>query len=320
MSETDSTLAFLVTGASGFIGSHLVGTLQHRFPGATVVAQCRRNLPPASRIGGGAIAVTASLSDLCAVLAERTDLPDSFAGVFHLAAFIPKSNADDDAPSAIESNIVGTERLLAGMDRGTDRLVFASTVDVYGTPGMGEVVSEQSPLRPASLYAASKLFGELMVRQWAPMGKKRRAIVRVGHIYGPGEEAYRKLIPETIRRLLAGQPARLVGSGAELRDFLYVGDAVEALIRAWEMLGSGDVGPLNLVSGRAVTVRQTIEILCEEAGRPRDYVQEAAPGIGRSLRFDASLAEKTLGHYACTDFRGGIREEIEWVRRAMSRG
>jgi nucleoside-diphosphate-sugar epimerase len=262
--------------------------------------------------------LAASLSELGSALSSRRDLPGQYDGVFHLAACTPKFSGDDDPGAVIASNIVGMERLLAGLAGRTGRLVFASTLDVYGSPGEGEVVSEQSPLRPTSLYAVSKLFGELMVGRWAPSGTERSAILRVGHIYGPGEGAYRKLIPETIRRLISGQPARLVGSGEELRDLLFVDDAAEGMVRAWEALERGSVGPLNLVSGRAITVRRIIELLCEEAGRAGHLIQEPAAGPGRSLQFDASLAERSLGAYVRTDFREGIRKEIDWFRTGAS--
>jgi len=308
-------MSFLVTGASGFVGRRLVITLLGRFPKAKVVAQYRH----ASRAISDrrVIPLVAGLAGMPEALNRSPDLPERFDGVFHLAARIPKSTRDDPPEETARANILGTIHLLEAVSGRSNHIVFSSTVDVYAPLARGETLRETSPLGPGTHYAASKLFGEILFRNWAPTGNERAAVVRLGHIYGPGEGAYRKLIPETIRRLLAGEPALLFGDGMECRDFLYVEDAANGLIAAWETLKRGPVGPVNLASGFAITVREAIEIICEEAGRPGFIEQHAGHAVPRSLQFDLSMAKKALNFNATTHFRDGIRKEIEWFQRTQ---
>ena len=103
-------------------------------------------------------------------------------------------------------------------------------------------------LAPQSLYAASKLFCEHLAGIVTKTGGTSYAISRYGHIFGAGEAAYRKLIPEAIRRLLAGVSPLLYGDGSAERDFLYVDDVVEATLRA-AVAPVSELGPVNFVRG-----------------------------------------------------------------------
>ena len=308
--------AFLVTGASGFIGRHLVSRLLIEYPEVRVVAQYRGDLPAA--FDERVVPLKSELSELPVVLKRHASLPKWYSGVFHLAAFTPKSTKDDNAIKAVETNILGTYYLLQAVTGLTDRLVFTSAIDVYSPRSLNETILEDSPIAGQTLYAASKIFGETLVQKWRPGNMERVAIVRMGHIYGPGEDAYKKLIPETIRRLLSGQPALLFGNGDDLRDFLYVADAAEGLVFAWRALAHGDIGPVNLVSGQSLTVRDVIGIICEAASAPGFIEQRPGTALPRSLRFDASRAKKEIGFRAKTPFQEGIRSEIEWFRKKGS--
>ncbi len=301
--------AFLVTGASGFIGRHLVVELRERFPDAVLLVQHRpgTSLPT----GPATISVPAALGDLDS--AARGLVP-RLTGAFHLASYTPKEAGREDEDAVIEANVLGLRSVLRFLEGKVDALVFTSTLDVYGTPEDGEVITERSPLRPATAYAASKLMGELMVRSWGKRTGGRTAVVRVGHVYGPGESAYRKLIPNVIRRVLDGKAPVLMGTGAESRDYLYVRDAAAGLVAAWSALASGDVGPVNLVSGTPVTVADVVRLVCEESGcaLPTEHV---APAVSpRSLRFDATNMLRDLGIRPATSLRDGLRREIAWFR------
>ena len=306
--------AFLVTGASGFIGRHLIRRILMEFPEVRVVAQYRNNLLSdidEKRV----IPLRADLSELPLRLKQHENLPIWYSGVFHLAAFIPKTTEDDNAIKAIEANILGTYYLLQAVNGLTDRIVFTSTIDVYSPQLKNVTIREDSLIACQTFYAASKIFGEMLIQKWRLQDPKFAAIVRLGHIYGPGEYAYKKLIPETIRRLLIGRQAVLFGNGEDLRDFIYVGDAVEGLFLAWCALSHGNVGPVNLVSGQSLTVRDVIGIICELASMP-DFIDRCAgSATSRSLRFDASRAEKEIGFRAKTLFKDGVKHEIEWFKK-----
>src|SRR6202035_2606128 len=126
-------------------------------------------------------------------------------------------------------------------------------------------ISEATALGPTTLYAASKLYCEQLVRSHAKANAYSCAVLRYGHIYGPGEAAYEKAIPAFIRGLLAGNTPSLLGDGSALRDFLYVGDAVEATLRAADC-SDRIVGPINVVRGASVSILEIVRVLSELVG------------------------------------------------------
>jgi len=306
----DERPAFLVTGASGFIGRHLTQSLSAMRPDWTIVAQHSPRSPLALPPSSNVLPLAATLSNLAAVHDEGR-LPRRYEGVFHLAAYIPKASGAEDEAAVVGSNIVGLGELLGAIAGRADRLVFASTIDVYGIPNA--VISEDTPVNPQTLYAASKIFGEVAVRRWASQTGARTAVLRVGHTYGPGEQAFRKLIPNTIRALLAGQPAVQYGEGAEKRDFLYVADAAAALFEAWRSIETRSLGTLNLVSGSSVTVADVIATLGRLVGDGAKVERRSASAMAASFEFDTERLRGAL-HFPRTPLEQGLRAEIESFR------
>ena len=144
------------------------------------------------------------------------------------------------------------------------------------------------------------------------------AILRYGHLFGPGEDAYRKLIPEAIRALVGGDEPVVYGAGRAERDFLYVEDAVEATVRAGGP-AVGEVGPLNVVRGAAVSVMNVIETLVRITGFKGKI--KYAPGAltGESRRFDSTRMHVTLGQWPLVPLEEGLRKEVEWFRQLAKR-
>jgi nucleoside-diphosphate-sugar epimerase len=305
--------ALLVTGAGGFIGSHLTRLLRDAHPRTTIVAQhSPRRTPPLVPQPNLSL-LPAELKDIGSALSAN-HLPRRYDGVFHLAAYTPKASGNEDEAAVIESNIVGLRELLAVCEGRVDRFIFASTLDVYGVPT--GPISELSPLQPGNLYAASKVFGEVAVRQWGKRTGARTAVFRVGHIYGPGEDAYRKLIPNTIRSLLAGEAAVQYGDGAEKRDFLYVTDAAAAFQEIWQKIANEDAATLNLVSGQSVSVADVIALLGSIAGPQTKIERRTATGRATSFEFDSRRLRDKLS-FPRTPLEDGLRAEVEWFRTRM---
>jgi UDP-glucose 4-epimerase len=306
----EAATALLVTGASGFIGGHLVRRLLADRPEAVVVAQ---------HSPGRAFAVSdprvvplpTRLADLGAALAVPS-VPRLFAGVFHLAAYTPKGGAEEVDTAVIDANVTGLAATLAALEGRAERLLFASTLDVYGRPT--GTLSEASPLAPESLYAASKVLGEVLVRKWGRRQSVPTAILRVGHVYGPGEDAYQKLIPTTIRAVLAGRAPVQYGAGDERRDFLYVEDCVALLSAALDALALGDLEPLNLVSGETTTVAEVIAAIAALAGGALPVERRALTASPRSFVFDATRLRARLPAFRPTSFADGLRAEVDWFR------
>lgn len=296
-----------MTGATGFIGTHLLRRLQAR--GDIVIVIGRRRPETLRAID------TFVESDLASL--ERLPLPCPAAvdRVFHLAAMTPKTRDQQADDALIRENVETTWRLLSALPEVRTRLVFASTLDVYKVPPDGAPIDEHSAIEPASVYGAAKVCAEHLVRIEAGRLGIPWTVARIGHVYGPGERAYQKLIPQTIARLIRGETPVIMGTGEALRDFLFVADAVEALIRAAEA-PPAVAATINIVSGTSVTIRQTVETLIQVSGRgTRPQFTNGSPGV--SYRFRNGRMRSLLGEWPLVAFEEGLR--LEYAYEAQQR-
>jgi nucleoside-diphosphate-sugar epimerase len=299
----------LVTGAAGFIGSRLVARLRQDETTRVVIltrSEAAAAIP-------GVTTVRASLERLTPRHWQEQGV-GAFDVVFHLGGFIPKSAADGDRVAEVyRDNLLGTRALLESLVEPPGRVVFASTVDVYAPPADGRPLDESSPLGPENLYGASKLFCERLVRAHCRRSGSAHALLRYGHIFGPGEERCGKLIPATIRALLRGEPVALHGDGLAERDYLFVDDAVEATLRA-AASSSAELGPINVARGASVTIREVAALLLRLVGRGGsvDYLPDRPRG--RSYRIDAGAMFAEFGRWPLTALEDGLRIEVEHLR------
>ena len=303
----------VVTGASGFIGSAVVRRLE-RERGVRVVRLART-------LERTADSFPVALEDVDRDV-WRDGSVDRIDVLIHLGGYIPKTSA---AGMAIEpnftSNLAGTRRLLESLPNVPDKIVFASSVDVYARTN--DTITEASRVDPGTLYGASKLFLEKLVELYARENSVDATVLRLGHIYGPGEGAFDKIIPKLIRTLLAKQGPVIYGDGSLLRDYLYVSDAAEAFARAAECR---DVpGPLNVVSGRSVSLRDLAELLVELTGFAGEIRYVPSQAVGTSFRFDnAGIRKSARRHRTRTaSVRFGGRDRLfqsgaRCVRRGFS--
>lgn len=302
----------LVTGANGFIGAHLVKRLSELTDAKVLLLSRRRQ-----QSRGNLVCVQRELGQLskkywCDMGAPKIDY------VFHLGAFTPKIPSEANRMEQIVGdNIVGTLALLQSLPVKPEKLVFASTLDVYGQPN-DEVLTESSNVAPSTLYGESKLFCEGLVSAWGKEEGCDYAILRYGHIYGPGEDKYGKLIPTVIRSLLANRAPTVYGDGSVLRDYLYVGDAVEATLRA--ALAPGIIGPINVVRGESVALRDIVQLLIRFVGSDLHINFLTEKPNGTSLRFDNDLMIKSLGQWSMTGLEEGLAAEVEAFRRISNDG
>lgn len=299
----------LVTGGTGFIGRILVSRLQE-IPGATVVVLSRTGRPNSCE---GLVWVTAALDQLT----RQTWLDygiEKIDFVFHLGAYTPKKQGEaNEIDEIYKGNLLGTRALLESLPSVPSKFLFSSTLDVYSRLHQDQTLTEDSRLEPASLYGASKMFCEKLVRLHADKYGYGCAILRFGHIYGPGEDAYSKLIPQTIRAMLKGEHPIIFGDGSIRRDFMFVGDAVEATIRAARS-PDHEVGPINIVSGKSQSVREVVDIIFSVSGSvAAPKYREAAAG-GTSLEFSADRMFDVLGTWSLCTLESGLRQELDYFR------
>lgn len=301
----------LVTGASGFIGSHLADSLS-KINGIRLLLLSRQSrtsdLPHVQWL-------QETLGGLSKEYWQQHGI-SCIDVVFHLGAFTPKTSSEaNDVERVFVDNLTGTRTLLEGLPPGVERIVFSSTLDVYAPTIEGEVLTEASRVEPPGLYGVSKLFCERLVAVWAAQHNCQYAILRYGHIFGPGEEAYGKLIPLTIRQLLTGNAPSVYGAGRAERDFLYVADAVEATIRAAK--ADGSIGPVNIVRGKSYPIRDIVKMLIEKSGAMVGINFLTDKPDGHSLRFDNTRMSGELGEWPLVSLTDGLAEEVKAFRRLI---
>ena len=312
----------LVTGAGGFIGSHLVEGLLER--GHAVRALVRYT----STSGVGFLdQVPARLRDRLDVF--RGDVRDAravrqamqdCARVYHLAALIgiPYSYVAPD--SYVAANIQGTLHVLeAARELGTERVVVTSTSEVYGTARYTPI-DEEHPLQAQSPYAATKVGADAIALSYHRTYGLPVTVVRPFNTYGPRQSA-RAVIPTIITQALAADAIRL-GSLDPVRDLVYVKDTVAGFIALAD--APACVGQVtNLATGVGVTVGELVERVQAIVGRNLPVVQtdeRKRPETSEVFRLlgSAQKAQERAGWRAATSLDAGLRQTVDWLRANLS--
>lgn len=312
----------LVTGAGGFVGSHLVEALAA--DGARVTALLHYN----ARGDVGSLAhVDRRLGDdVALVFGDVRDaglLRQLTAGhevVFHLAALIGIPYSYQAPQSYLATNVDGTLNVLqAARDAGVARLVHVSTSEVYGS-AQYVPIDERHPLHPQSPYAASKLGGEsLALSYWASFGLPV-AIVRPFNTYGP-RQSRRAVIPAILSQLARRCAVLRVGATTPRRDFTYVADTVRGLLA----VGTTDalVGEVvNLGSGSDLSIAELIEA-CGDVADHRPPIEtdplRSRPERGEVTRLlcDSSRLAQIAGWRPTQALRDGLAETLRFVARHL---
>ena len=308
----------LVTGAAGFIGSHLTERLLQRGWSVRGVDAFLDYYPRAIKEKNlqwalGHEAFTFLEEDLvecdCSKLVQGADV------VFHLAAQAGvRKSWGENFQVYTANNIDATQRLLeaaAQRDEPLKAFVFASSSSVYGDVETFPM-REDGPTRPISPYGVTKLACEdLCALYWKAYGVPTVGL-RYFTVFGPRQRpdmAFNLFI----RSMLAGEPLRVFGDGEQTRDFTYVFDAVEATIAAAEGGRPGVV--YNIGGGARVTLREVIEILARVAGvKPEIVHQEAQRGDMRHTAADITRAREELGYKPSFNLEEGLAREYEWIK------
>lgn len=290
----------LLTGATGFIGTHLLKGIQQH----PVYRSYELVLLSSKEISGCKTILHKNYSftknDFIEAGIAQVDI------VLHAGASTPKKADDSNDIAKANSNIYSLQHLIEQLPNVPGKFIFLSTLDVY-KPGADEIITETTVTEPASLYGWSKLYGEKMVEIW---GKDKHVIVqilRIGHIYGSGEEAYQKLIPSTIRKVLLKQVPSIFSKGNELRSFLHITDCVNAILSAIEP--DEYKGPINIVSGKAMSVREAVSEIVNAINPQSEIIIEGRDVPVRNLVFDNRKMQTYLTGEQMS-FQEGIKEEI----------
>jgi UDP-glucose 4-epimerase len=305
----------LVTGAAGFIGSHLTAGLLDRgfqvtgldsftdyYPRPIKEANLRVN---AGRPGFHFVEASVQHADLAAFL-------DGKSHVFHLAAQAGvRKSWGRDFRTYTENNIEATQRLLeACVGRALHRVVYASSSSLYGD-NVSFPMREDALPQPVSPYGVTKLAAEQLCYLYFVNHRVPTTSVRYFTVYGPRQRpdmAFNRFI----RAVLADEPITIYGDGEQTRDFTYVTDAVAATIAAGERGVPGRA--YNIGGGSRVTVNHVLEILERLAGRPLTVKREATQkGDMRDTFADTTLARSDLGFAPAVSLEQGLEAEYRWL-------
>jgi nucleoside-diphosphate-sugar epimerase len=230
---------------------------------------------------------------------------DQIDVVIHAGAFTPKSSVEANLYDENYSNIVNTYHLLHQLPNIPDKIIFVSTLDVYQKTT--EIIDENSVLNPSGFYGVCKLFCERMVELWCKQNNCTPQILRLGHIYGEGEEAYKKLIPEAIRNIQQNKNPVIQSAGNEKRSYLHVSDCIKAIYNSLNL--QDYIGPVNIVSKNAYAIKDIIQILIEVSGKDltAQILNKEIPVW--DIIFDNQKMEKYLG-VEQKNFAEGLKQEF----------
>jgi nucleoside-diphosphate-sugar epimerase len=306
---------YLVTGGAGFIGSHLCEELVRR--GHTVrvadslITGKRSNLDHIP----GVEFLEGDLADLA--LAQRAAQGVDY--VLHQAALPSVPRSVTDPISSNRANVDGTLNVLvAARDAGVKRLVFAGSSSAYGnTPTLPK--HEDMPSHPLSPYALQKVVGEQYLQMFTRLYGLETVSIRYFNVFGPRQDAsspYSGVISVFATALLENRPPTIHGDGEQTRDFTYIANVVDGVLRACDAPGaSGEV--INVATGGRISLNQLYRTMRELVGGTLEpEYTETRSGDVKDSQADITKAQRLLGYQPIVSFEEGLKRTLEWYRTA----
>ncbi len=263
----------VVTGGAGFIGSHLVETLLREGAGEVVVIDNLTRGRLSNLQEGADTRLRIVEGDIRDPEAVRRAVRGAQL-VYHLGAQATVMGAARNIDYTFSTNVTGTYNVLkAAADEGVRRLVFASSREVYGEP-LSLPVDEGHPLMSINSYGSSKVAGEALCRAFARECQLETIVLRLANVFGPRD--YGRVIPHWIEQARAGNDIIVYG-GEQIIDFIWVGDVVEALVRA----GASDITlpPINVASGTGTRILDLARRIGQLVGRTSEIRVEPRRNI-----------------------------------------
>ena len=303
----------LVTGGAGFIGSNFVHMVAQRYPDTRVIvldaltyAGNAENLKGAGNqieLIKGSVADPVLVDELC----QRVDT------IVHFAAESHNDNSLRDPAPFLKTNVVGTFTLLEAARKYDKRFHHISTDEVFGDLAIDDPAkfTETTAYNPSSPYSATKAGSDHLVRAWVRSFGVRATISNCSNNYGPYQHI-EKFIPRQITNLLTGRPAKLYGTGEQVRDWIHVDDHNDAVLA---ILERGRIGETyNIGANGEHSNKDVIELICELMGGTYEHVADR-PGHDQRYAMDATKLTEELGWKPrYTDLREGLEQTIAWYR------
>lgn len=292
----------LVTGGSGFIGSHVVDKLREKGVRVRVydlmMPDFRKDI---EYYQGSILDFNALQFAMCGVDA-----------VMHLAAVADVKDVYNDPYYAESINVRGTINVLeAARKSEVKRVIYGSTTWVYSETDANEV-DETTPLHsPTHLYTATKLSGEYYFQSYSKLFGLEITILRYGIPYGPRarDEA---VIPIFVKKALSGQPLTIAGDGSQFRKFVYVEDLAEGNVLALQSIAKNKI--YNLDGKEKITIKQIAETIKKIVGDVKIEYTSSRPGDFSGKEVSSDFAKKEIGWEPRVSFEEGVKRYIGWYK------
>jgi len=311
----------LVTGGAGFIGSHVVEKLLDRGEDVTVLDNFNDFYDPAIKrenaaANSGARLVEGDIRD--GRLVHELLGVERFEAVIHLAAMAGVRPSLADPLLYGDVNIRGTQTLLAELQDARTKFVFASSSSVYGANERVPFEESDDIHRPVSPYAATKRAGELLCFTHHHLYRTPITCLRFFTVYGPRQRP-EMAIHEFVRRCLAGEPIPFFGDGSSRRDYTYVDDIVNGVLRALDRCRGYEI--YNLGESQTVSLSELVSAIGAVTGtNPVLDRQPMQPGDVLVTYADVDKARRMLGYEPTTPLAAGLERFMEWYRATRLTG
>ena len=313
-------MSAIVTGAAGFVGSHLVDRLLRE--GATVIGVDNLATGRLQNLADAAVSerftfVNADVSDPSTLGALQPAPAADVAVVFHLAS---PASPIDYAELPLETLAVNSEGTRHAIDlalRVGARLVYASTSEVYGDPLVHpqreDYWGNVNPNGPRSCYDEAKRFGEALIAAYVRTRGLDARVARIFNTYGPRMRPHDgRVVPTMIGQALRGEPPTIYGDGSQTRSLCYVDDLVDGLVRLAMSRAARDQ-VVNLGNADERTVLEIATLICDLTGRPHEFSWRPLPQDDPTRRRpDTTRARALLGWHPAVELADGLRATIAY--------
>ena len=309
-------MKILVTGGAGFIGSNFVHFVYRERPDwqITVLDALTYAGDKANLDGLDSSRVKLIVGNICDETVVDQLVADCDA-VIHFAAETHVDNSLHSPWPFVETNVVGTFRILEAVRKHKKRLHHISTDEVYGDLEPDDPkFTETTPYNPSSPYSSTKAGSDMLVRAWVRSFDVQATISNCSNNYGPYQHV-EKFIPRAITNILVGEKPKLYGTGENVRDWIHAEDHSSGVLA---ILEKGKIGETYMIGPNGEkTNKEVLETILELMGKdPKDYTHvNDRPGHDLRYAIDATKLRTELGWAPkYTDFRAGLSDTIKWYQ------
>lgn len=293
-------MKILMTGASGFIGKKVLECLDRT---QDVTALSSQNIEGINCIQS----LNYNFDDeyLSNNGCEQIEV------LLHIGAFIPKSSQDADNPILTTENILNTQKLLSANLPNLKKIIYISSLDVY--QHCEGILSENTPTIPSTMYGWSKLYCEQLIMKHCQTKGIDCVILRLGHVYGEGEEKYRKVMPIMVKNAISGENINIYGDGEAIRSFIYIDDVVQAIVNSLKLEG---FNVINIVGDETTTINELVGLIKSFSDHDISifYTESNQPNV--NYVFDSSKLRRYLLP-ELTPLKVGLKNEYEYMKRKI---